>query len=151
MMLPSSRILFSEKLWVCNGCRRTTLAQCKNDFYQVHTSRIDSWFILPCSGLLLRKVHIFWEGHKICEIFILLMSYVVPCQSKVRCRFRKILRPSQNMWTLTKRCTKCIKLVEWHKKWAKKVDQDWEKSTRLPVFMALGVVHKLFWQSFAHT
>ena len=30
------------------------------------------------------KVHIFWEGHKICEIFTLLLSYVVPVKSKVK-------------------------------------------------------------------
>ena len=41
------------------------------------------------------KVRIFWEGHKICEIFPLLVL-----QSKVRGRFRKILWPSQNIWTL---------------------------------------------------
>ena len=30
------------------------------------------------------KVHIFWEGHKICEIFTLLLSYVVPVKSKMK-------------------------------------------------------------------
>ena len=29
-------------------------------------------------------VHIFWEGLKICEIFTLLLSYVVPIKSKVK-------------------------------------------------------------------
>ena len=31
----------------------------------------------------LRKVHIFWEGHKILQISTLLLSYVVPVKSKV--------------------------------------------------------------------
>ena len=29
------------------------------------------------------KVHIFWEGHKFCEIFTLLLSYVVPVKIKL--------------------------------------------------------------------
>ena len=29
------------------------------------------------------KVHMFWEGHKFCEIFTLLLSYVVPVKNKV--------------------------------------------------------------------
>ena len=37
------------------------------------------------------KVHIYWEGHKIL-LYVLL--------SKVKGRFRKILWPSQNIWTL---------------------------------------------------
>ena len=41
------------------------------------------------------KVHIFWEGHKILQN----LQYI---QSKVRGRFRKILWPSQNIWTLHK-------------------------------------------------
>ena len=40
----------------------------------------------------LGKVHIFWEGHKICEIFTLLLTTVHTVKSKV-----KIL---QNLWTL---------------------------------------------------
>ena len=32
--------------------------------------------------MILIKVHIFWEGHKICEIFPLLLSYVVSVKSK---------------------------------------------------------------------
>ena len=46
---------FLEKFECAMDVDVRTLAQCKNDFYQVHTSRIDSWFILPCSGLLLRN------------------------------------------------------------------------------------------------
>ena len=38
------------------------------------------------------------KATKFCEIFTLLLSYVVPV--KVRWRFRKILWPSQNIWTL---------------------------------------------------
>ena len=42
-----------------------------------------------CKGLLTKiiqefKVHIFWEGHKICVIFTLLLSYVVPVKSKMK-------------------------------------------------------------------
>ena len=38
------------------------------------------------------------KATKFCEISTLLLSYVVPVKSKVR--FRKILWPSQNIWTL---------------------------------------------------
>jgi hypothetical protein len=47
------------------------------------------------------KVHIFWEGHKILRNLPLTFdcsTYVI--QSKVRGRFRNILWPSQNIWTL---------------------------------------------------
>ena len=51
------------------------------------------------SVLQVDKVHIFWEGHK---IFAISSTYFwLQCiQSKVRGRFRKILWPSQNIWTL---------------------------------------------------
>ena len=51
-----------------------------------------------CTVIQTFKVHIFWEGTKFCEIFPLLLTTVH--QSKVRGRFRKILWPSQNIWTL---------------------------------------------------
>ena len=47
------------------------------------------------------KVHIFWEGHKILQNLHLTFDYLQYIQSKVRWRFRKILWPSQNTWTLT--------------------------------------------------
>ena len=53
--------------------------------------------------LVLFKVHIFWQGHKIlrnlhrrfCEISTVDLSHVVPVKSTV-----EILWPSQNIWTL---------------------------------------------------
>ena len=46
------------------------------------------------------KVHIYSEkGTKFCEIFPLLLT-TVHTQSRVRGRFRKMLWPSQNIWTL---------------------------------------------------
>ena len=42
------------------------------------------------------KVHIFWEGHKILRNLHLALH-----RTKVRWRFRKILWPSQNIWTLS--------------------------------------------------
>ena len=48
----------------------------------------------------LSKIHIFWEGHKILRN--LHLTFTGPMyRTKVRWRFRKILRPSQNIWTLT--------------------------------------------------
>ena len=43
------------------------------------------------------KVQLFWEGHKILRNFTLLLTGT---RTKVRWRFRKILWPSQNIWTL---------------------------------------------------
>ena len=44
------------------------------------------------------KVHIFWEGHKILQnLHLTSTSYVVTVK---RWRFRIILWPSQNIWTL---------------------------------------------------
>ena len=40
------------------------------------------------------KVHTFWDGHKILRILL------IGHRTKVRWRFRKILWPSQNIWTL---------------------------------------------------
>ena len=45
------------------------------------------------------KVHTFWEGHKILRNLNLTFC-PMQSQSKVRWRFRKILLPSQNIWTL---------------------------------------------------
>ena len=47
------------------------------------------------------KVHIFWEGHKnfVKSSPNFWLQYI---RSKVRGRFRKILWPSQNIWTLTR-------------------------------------------------
>ena len=66
------------------------------------------------------------KATKICEIFTLLLSYVVPVKSKV-----KILWPSQNIWTLftfevtmcqfpeaVTAMSKCVVLDNhWHKRW----------------------------------
>ena len=47
------------------------------------------------------KVHIFWEGHiTLQNLYITFFLCSVQCQSNVRWRFRKILWPSQNIWTL---------------------------------------------------
>ena len=43
------------------------------------------------------EVHIFWEGHKLLRNLHLTFDYI---QSKIMWRFRKILWPSQNIWTL---------------------------------------------------
>ena len=46
---------------------------------------------------------LFLKATKFCEIFTLLLSYVSSTyQSKISWRFRKILWPSQNIWTLLK-------------------------------------------------
>ena len=45
------------------------------------------------------KVHIFWEGHKILRNLPLTFDCMYCSQKKDR-RFRKILWPSQNIWTL---------------------------------------------------
>ena len=44
------------------------------------------------------KIYIFWEGHKILRN--LLQFWLALNRTKVRWRFRKILWPSQIMWTL---------------------------------------------------
>ena len=49
---------------------------------------------------VLNEVHIFWEGHKILRNLPLTLDYSTSGQAKVRGRFRKILWPSQNIWTL---------------------------------------------------
>ena len=46
------------------------------------------------------KVHIFWEGHKILRNLHLTFEWHYTCRTKLRWRFRKILWPSQNIWTL---------------------------------------------------
>ena len=54
------------------------------------------------------KVHIFGEGHKILRNIHLTFDYI---QSKERWRFRKILWPSQNVWTLIIWLHKCLDLI----------------------------------------
>ena len=54
---------------------------------------VQSWIFLH----ELDKVHIFWEGHKILQN--LHLTFVL-CSARVRWRFRKILWPFQNIWTL---------------------------------------------------
>ena len=46
------------------------------------------------------KVHIFWEGHKFFRNLHQLFVLCTYCQSNDWWRFRKILWPSQNIWTL---------------------------------------------------
>ena len=46
------------------------------------------------------KVHILWEGHIILRNLPLTFKYSTYVHSKVRGRCRKILWPSQNIWTL---------------------------------------------------
>ena len=47
------------------------------------------------------KVHIFWEGHKILRNFHRRFDRYYIHMTNLRWRFRKILWPSQNIWTLT--------------------------------------------------
>ena len=63
------------------------------------TSFDKRWWSLCSKYFLSCKDHTFWEGHK---IFAKSSSkfWVQYIQSKVRWRFRKILWPSQNIWTL---------------------------------------------------
>ena len=57
------------------------------------------------------KVHVFWEGHKMLRILHLTFDWhyirrkywLALHKTKVRWRFRKILWPSQNMWTLIRK------------------------------------------------
>jgi len=42
---------------------------------------IQSWNLSSGFGVI--KVHVFWDGHKFCKISTLILSYVVPVQSKV--------------------------------------------------------------------
>ena len=64
-----------------------------------HKGDFKIWYA-PFHGF--SKVHIFWEGYKILgnlhQLFVLLTYF----QSKNWWRFRKILWPSQNIWTLLK-------------------------------------------------
>ena len=53
--------------------------------------------VQQCSSIL--KFIYSEKATKFCKISTLLLSYVVPVK-KVRWRFRKILWPSQNIWTL---------------------------------------------------
>ena len=50
------------------------------------------------------KVHIFWEGHKIFFAKSSPYFWLTLDRTKVTWRFHKILWPSQNIWTLMKRC-----------------------------------------------
>ena len=47
------------------------------------------------------KVHIFWEGHKILRHLPLTFESTYVLYLKVRGRFRKIVWPSQSIWTLS--------------------------------------------------
>ena len=49
--------------------------------------------------LLLFKVHIFWEGHKILQNLPLTFDHMY-CSQKLGEDFAKFLWPSQNIWTL---------------------------------------------------
>ena len=51
--------------------------------FKVSESHIKK-MLLPVDPCHVLKVHIFWEGQKFYEIFTLLLSYVVPVQSKVK-------------------------------------------------------------------
>ena len=63
------------------------------------------------------KVHIFWEGHNILQIFNfnLLLSYVVPVKSKVKISQNLVafsecinFKISQNFWTLIGQINKVL-------------------------------------------
>ena len=60
------------------------------------------------------KVHEFWEGHNFYEISTIDLSYVVTNGQIYGIDFRKILWPSQNIWTLfvlfLQKSTACSKL-----------------------------------------
>ena len=47
-------------------------------------------------NIVISKIHIFWEGHKILRNLHLTFDWHYICRTKVRWRFRKILCPSQN-------------------------------------------------------
>ena len=58
------------------------------------------------------KVHTFWEGHKILRNLNLTFC-PMQSQSKVRWRFRKILLPSQNIWTLKTKESRCCLFIRY--------------------------------------
>ena len=58
------------------------------------------------------KVHIFWEGHKILQN--LHLTFVRYYRTIVRGRFRKILWPSQNIWTLIFAIKNSISITIFH-------------------------------------
>ena len=90
-------------------CEKTTKYEKKSAthlflklFLIVETKRKISNFRQPSQNIwILRvKVHIFWEGHK---IFVKHPPYIwlTLHRTKVRWRFRRILWPFQNKWTLS--------------------------------------------------
>ena len=50
--------------------------------------------------VIVYKVHIFWEGHKILRNLHRRFDQYILHRTNLRWRFRKILWPSQNIWTL---------------------------------------------------
>ena len=56
--------------------------------------------VICCPLFCACKVHIFWEGHKILRNLRQLFVLCTATQSNNWWRFRKILGPSQNIWTL---------------------------------------------------
>ena len=74
--------------------------KCENFLLGSFSSKLVMHLVFLCWSLInMGKVHILWEGHKILQksppYFWLALHW-----TKVRWRFRKILWPSQNIWTL---------------------------------------------------
>ena len=91
-----------------NGSKIQILNQEVQIKYKIHPSQFDNstlkkihgWVLIDLSNAMYNwfKVHIFWEGHKSLRNLPLTFDYSTYSQ---RGRFRKILWPSQYIWTLT--------------------------------------------------
>ena len=108
-------ILRLQMLWLTNG------AHSLDRFLQFLPNLVSVFWDKKL--VLFHKVHIFWEGHKILRNLHLAFvpcKYLVQDQSKVRWRFRKILLPSQNIWTLSKAMKFVDKIQNWVTYWLKR-------------------------------
>ena len=96
------------------------------------------------------KVHIFWEGHKNFAKSSpnFWLQYI---RSKVRERFRKILWPSQNIWTLKKEEKKLAvsylrlyltKIPRHYVSWGLAIDC-------LQIWLAINIFYIIFWKVMA--
>ena len=101
-MLPRLIVCTRPPALRCNVELTKPLQKNHDIFYNWLIKRINiSWIFKIIDSLTektLHKVHIFWKATKFCEISTLFLS--VSTVVKVRWRFRTIVWPSQNIWTL---------------------------------------------------
>ena len=98
------------KTWNCGmlstsiEASQTTYIRSNNENVVIYYFQIQFLFHLKwiVALICIHKVHIFWEGHKTLGNLHQLFDWQYIHRTNNWWRFRKILWPSQNIWTLTR-------------------------------------------------